>query len=514
MTANNNKAIICVDDEEGVLESYKRFLAPAEDEFDAVYEELFERGKKKANGNGDATLEYHLFLAASGEQAVEIVKKELAAGRRITAGFFDMRMPGGIDGCETIELIRELDPDLYCAVVTAYTDRRVDQIRSLFADGHRDELLYFQKPFTGIELQQTACNMVQAWNRKRSVEEYVRIIDKNRKGLSYILDSVHALAVLPPRSLEHLLTAILYQFFVMFNSAGAYIIILDAEQDYLMSTAVGSFESEDIAKLFQTDPHLRRCLAEKKILIEADCCFVPFVFGLRVLGMICLQCYPTIYDDIEVDLFNVYRTQVSPIIMNSMFYEEIIFKEHEVLTDPLTGLYNRRVIMKWFASDLLLAVGAAYKISVIMIDLDYFKKINDTYGHNVGDMVLTEIGGILDKEVRTCDLIRQAGEQVIMHGGYAIRYGGEEFMVILTHTDAAGAAVVAERIRQKIAGHHFTDDLSEIKITASLGGSTVTVDPNAAEPKIMEGVIAQADEALYQAKSTGRNQFVQAAAAA
>lgn len=505
MTDTINKSIICVDDEEAVLESYKKFLAPEEDQFDSVFSELFERGNTEKDENGNI-YEYNLFLANSGERAVEIVKKELDAGNRIVAGFFDMRMPGGIDGYETMEIIKGFDPDMYCAVVTAYTDRRVDQVRKLFPEGHRDELLYFQKPFTGLELQQTAYNMVQSWNRKRNVQNYIEVINKNRAGLEYILKSLHDLAVLPPRTLEQLIAAILCEFYAMLDAAGAYLVLLDITGKYHMSTAIGCFETADLEKLFYEDPALNRCIRYQECVGDNRLHILPLTFGQRTLGAICLDC--TMPDNVDVELLNLFSIQVAPLLLNSIFYEEMILKENEVMTDPLTGLYNRRVIMKWFATDLLLSEKKPYPLSVIMIDVDSFKNINDTYGHNAGDQVLRELGEILNKAVRACDIVRHNVEEAIKRGSYAIRYGGEEFMVILTHTDSAGASILGERIREQIASHSVLVDGDELQVTASLGVSSTIVDPKTEQKNIIEDVIANADQALYSSKAKGKNRLV------
>jgi response regulator RpfG family c-di-GMP phosphodiesterase len=184
MSKDYNSSIICVDDERAILESYKEVLAyeadSLDDLIDCLDDELNEDESSDDNRSND---EFDIVLANSGEEAIEIVKSEFAKGNRFAAGFFDMRMPPGIDGYETISKIREIDPGVICAVVTGYTDRNVTKIRKLFSTEHQDELLYFQKPFSSTELQQTAINMVTSWNRKRKEEVNVQIIRKNASRL-------------------------------------------------------------------------------------------------------------------------------------------------------------------------------------------------------------------------------------------------------------------------------------------------------------------------------------------
>lgn len=152
-------------------------------------------------------------------------------------------------------------------------------------------------------------------------------------------------------------------------------------------------------------------------------------------------------------------------------------------TDPLTELANRR----YFHERLSMALASAKRhntpLSLVMADLDHFKRINDTWGHAAGDEVLKGFADILQSACRIED---QAG-----------RYGGEEFIVMLTQTDKTGAAQYAERVRQKLAAHHFPE--IDQRVTGSFGVSELTDEEDA------ESLIQRADEALYQAKSKGRN---------
>ena len=160
-----NLRILCVDDDVEILDEYRRILANEKDPLDAFLEE--------ETDSSSAIPSYQFSLAKSGEEAVDIVQKAFASGDRFAAGFFDMRMPGGIDGYETIKKIKEIDSQVFCAVVTAFYDRELEQIRQLFIDEHQDELLYFKKPFSALEVRQAALNMISAWNRKRKEEKQV-----------------------------------------------------------------------------------------------------------------------------------------------------------------------------------------------------------------------------------------------------------------------------------------------------------------------------------------------------
>src|SRR6185437_8896326 len=163
------------------------------------------------------------------------------------------------------------------------------------------------------------------------------------------------------------------------------------------------------------------------------------------------------------------------------------------VTDGLTGLYNRRRLMETLDVEAERSERGAGPFSVLMVDVDHFKKYNDTHGHQAGDAVLTRVAGILKEITRQVDC--------------AARYGGEEFLVLLPQTPVDGAAEVAERLR------------SQLKASgANGGGDAVTVSVGVAEfPKngdTTQSVIAAADAALYRAKADGRDRVVRSAVSA
>jgi two-component system cell cycle response regulator len=157
------------------------------------------------------------------------------------------------------------------------------------------------------------------------------------------------------------------------------------------------------------------------------------------------------------------------------------------ITDPLTGCLNRRALMEKLDEELDRMRRYDLALSVLMIDLDRFKQVNDTRGHIVGDRVLQQVGKMLRLEVRSVDVVA--------------RYGGEEFVIVLPETALEGATTFAERIRERIADHNFADASEPLMTTVSIGVASISPD-NLVGP---DSVIAMADEALYRAKHDGRN---------
>ena len=155
------------------------------------------------------------------------------------------------------------------------------------------------------------------------------------------------------------------------------------------------------------------------------------------------------------------------------------------VTDPLTRLFNRRHFESEFEREYKRTKRYKDDLSLAIIDIDFFKKINDTYGHSCGDYVLKEVAYVMNQNFRQTDEI--------------FRYGGEEFVVLLTETPAQTACVPLERLRKKIENYIFRFDNQDIKVTISIGVSSNTDFEKAWE------MFDDADRALYEAKNSGRN---------
>jgi len=167
------------------------------------------------------------------------------------------------------------------------------------------------------------------------------------------------------------------------------------------------------------------------------------------------------------------------------------------VTDQLTGLYNRRYLASHLSAMFDRAFWTGRPLAVMVLDIDHFKAINDTYGHDAGDKVLKEFAERISNSVRGIDL--------------ACRYGGEEFLVAMPDTDLAFASVVAERLRQEISElkFHLHAGREALTVTVSIGLASTENGP---EDDSAQKLIKRADEALYEAKTNGRNRVIQSAA--
>lgn len=156
-------------------------------------------------------------------------------------------------------------------------------------------------------------------------------------------------------------------------------------------------------------------------------------------------------------------------------------------TDHLTGLFNRRYLMEVLDKEIQRSSRKGGQLSILILDIDHFKNVNDTYGHLQGDAVLQKVALQLQKELRNYDI--------------AARYGGEEFIAVLPDATLSEAAFVAERIRASIQSSKFNGALSQLSLTVSLGVALYTLEDGIT----IDGFIKRADDALYRAKANGRN---------
>ncbi len=156
-------------------------------------------------------------------------------------------------------------------------------------------------------------------------------------------------------------------------------------------------------------------------------------------------------------------------------------------TDPLTLIYNRRYMMNMLEKEMQRAERKGGHLSLVMIDIDHFKHVNDQYGHQRGDEILASIARLSQSGLRSYDFVS--------------RYGGEEFVLTMPETSHEDALIIAERLRNLIQNHSYTGSLKALKVTASMGVATYPTDFITSVPDL----IREADEAMYRAKVAGRN---------
>jgi diguanylate cyclase (GGDEF)-like protein len=262
-------------------------------------------------------------------------------------------------------------------------------------------------------------------------------------------------------------------------------------------------------------PELARALDTREVVVVDEVARTPFLAlvadKVKSLGIRSILVVPMAIDDPVVGtlLFSVARsegpftpreiklcellTAVAANVLKNAYMHESLTNENLSLqklaiSDPLTGCYNRRFFDMRLSEEFRLAVRHHLPLSLLLLDIDHFKRINDTHGHPVGDRVLVKVAELVQGSLRHSDCLA--------------RYGGEEFILLLPLTDRRGAMAKAEEIRLAIKAMSFDVDPDEMRLTVSLGVSAydpgISTDP--------ESLIALSDQALYAAKQGGRDQ--------
>ncbi|MCK5130174.1 MAG: GGDEF domain-containing protein [Clostridiales bacterium] len=212
----------------------------------------------------------------------------------------------------------------------------------------------------------------------------------------------------------------------------------------------------------------------------------PIIYKDILLGIIILS-NDTAFEDSGLEHIEMLINNLGMAINNSLAHEQLT---RLAAKDPLTNLYNRRYGLKRMKEEYSRSLRNKIPLGVAMLDIDHFKKVNDTYGHLVGDKVLSEMALALQESLREGDI--------------AIRYGGEEFLVLLPGAAEKDCIILAERVRRIIEELVVTHTSQQIKFTISVG---VTSFPHC-DASSIEDLVACADKALYAAKQNGRNRVI------
>jgi diguanylate cyclase (GGDEF)-like protein len=278
------------------------------------------------------------------------------------------------------------------------------------------------------------------------------------------------------------------------SAAGAIIIENDANLEVAVSLGI-----RDVSKLLDSD-HIKNALrGEKRIRLSLpmdvqvegvltdfrprEVIIEPVLYKEVILGLIILASANDYRPDALTRL-NLFGQSLALALHNALLFDRL---ERLAALDSLTGIYNRRFGLTRLHEEFGRALRMNAPIGVLMMDLDHFKQVNDTYGHLTGDRVLLRIARV--------------ARGVLREGDILVRYGGEEFLAILPGASRNDVANIGERIRYKVSESVLTDGDDSVKVTVSIGGISYPENDVSNETDL----INRADQALYQAKESGRN---------
>ena len=218
--------------------------------------------------------------------------------------------------------------------------------------------------------------------------------------------------------------------------------------------------------------------------------FCPLILAGEIVGVMTVQSYrPNAYSHNNIETVKAMASFIAVALNNSRISGELVQKANELeflsKTDPLTGIYNRRYIIEKMEEESARFRRYGKTFSLIILDIDFFKRVNDNLGHDCGDYVLAEVARLLRQTLREQDCLA--------------RWGGEEFLILLPETDAAGSEVLAERLRAGVEERGFVYHDKRISITLTMGICQYT------EGITVDEAIRKADNALYEGKKQGRN---------
>ncbi|GEM_PF-649005 len=268
-----------------------------------------------------------------------------------------------------------------------------------------------------------------------------------------------------------------------------YHIMLDNEKSYAAKCIREKKEICINDMILDNKQQLRVGATENKFKCKSII-YYPLITENKIVGAMTVQSYKSnAYSDRTIEMIKALASYIAIALNNSQKSEELRVKTNELeaisKTDVLTGIYNRRYIMSKIQEEAAAYEDVKRSFSIVIIDIDYFKSINDKYGHNCGDHILVKLSKILKANIRKQDVLS--------------RWGGEEFLMLLPDTDEEEAVLLCERIREKIEGSNFNYDKKRIKLTVTFGVSEYN------ENLGVDFTINDADKALYEGKNKGRN---------
>lgn len=467
--------ILIADDEQSILDEYASILAGSA--------ELENRRSKLADLEAELfgvapeqprRPEFSLCLCRQADEAVREVEDSIREGRPYSIAFLDVRMPPGPDGVNAAERIRKLDPEINIVFVTGFSDISPEQIRARVPPP--DKLLYCQKPLHASELRQLAYTLSAKWTAHRNLHT-------TRQRLEQVVTSTSVIVYSSAPNRDH---------------SSAFVSDNVAQHFGWDAAAFLSDPKFWIDRVHRDD--LPRIYAALKTIHELEEVSVDYRWR-RSSGD-----YRWVSDRMKI----LRDASGKPTEMVGCWLDITDRREAEARIrqlayfDVVTGLPNRMMMEELLQHGLATAERHRHRLAVLFLDVDNFKRINDTLGHHSGDALLREVAKRLLSCIRKSDLLIRQGDveylEVHEDAESVSRLGGDEFVIILSKIkEPADAARVASRISEALRRPIVFEE-EEVSVTATMGISVYPEDGTSATT-----LLKHADMAMYHAKAQGRN---------
>jgi diguanylate cyclase (GGDEF)-like protein len=439
---------------------------------------------------------YSVRSASNGREGIEIVKAWAPS-----VILLDLVMPE-MGGMEVVAEVRGLELPRRPSVIIVSGESGNETVVDALSNGADDFVI---KPFNESELLARILSQLR-------ISDFYREVEEDKRSLETILDITSAItATLDP---AEVLDIIVKRVASVMKADRCSIVLVAKEGEGYILAAHDNPEVHDqkvdlgkypeiteavekrhpvILEDMLNHPLMSKVKGNIQDLKEMSVLIVPIVIEDTVLGTLFLRTKrkESGFTKKEIDFCQVVANSSFHSIKNARLFAQVK-REKDVLaelaiTDHLTTLYNHNYFYKRLADELVRAARYETATSLLMMDIDNFKQINDTNGHQTGDNVLRDISARIKQSVRKTDIVA--------------RYGGEEFAIILPHTNLKGGIEEAERLRDIIANHKYAV-LSSGEITMSFG---VAAFDKATNDISAEELVNKADDALYRAKNAGKN---------
>ena len=473
MAQDNDIRIIIIDDNPSIHQDFIKILAPkrVRNSLDDLDDELF------GDGHNSEEIPLPTFVidtALQGEEGVKCVKEAIEEGKPYALAFIDIRMPPGIDGIETIKQISKITQDIQFVICTAFSDYSWEEtIKQL---GAMDNLLILKKPFDMTAVRQLAWALGKKWQLTLDARSHTEALEQNiRERTSSLQESLS----LKRATLESSTDGIL-----VVNKVGE---IIDYNNQYIEMWGTNQPLTEHtkfkdvlqhMSNQLETPSEFLDDINELTKDLEK---VITKVFRLKDGHIFELYSQPQKMEGASIGRVYSFRDVTKRISLESAL-------EYQATHDSLTGLPNRALLVDRIRQSIASAKRHKHMVGILFFDLDRFKLVNDSLGHNAGDELLIDVGRRLQSIVREQDTIA--------------RLGGDEFVLVVDDVKNEQAIENVANKLLSIFKEPFKIMGRNLYITASVG-----VSFHKGGDSTIEDLLRDADIAMYQAKKAGAGQF-------